>query len=132
MAQVTTYIMPDRNGASNFIRDSIEISALERYIREKRKAGLPGFGITEAIMAAYVRCIARYPGCNRFLSGQKVYARGNDIQVCMVASKRGSSPPPGPAADFAMTPSSGCRSRISSRRCPAWRREIIPCNDLGV
>ena len=71
MAQVTTYIMPDRNGASNFIRDSIEISALERYIREKRKAGLPGFGITEAIMAAYVRCIARYPGCNRFLSGQK-------------------------------------------------------------
>ena len=104
MAQVTTYIMPDRNGASNFIRDSIEISALERYIREKRKAGLPGFGITEAIMAAYVRCIARYPGCNRFLSGQKVYARGNDIQVCMVVKKEMRTDAPDTVIKLHLTP----------------------------
>ena len=30
--------MPTRVGASNFVRDSVEITAMERYIREKRRA----------------------------------------------------------------------------------------------
>ena len=37
MAVVANYIMPTRVGSSNFIRESVEISAMERYIREKRK-----------------------------------------------------------------------------------------------
>ncbi len=41
MAVVANYIMPTRVGSSNFIRESVEISAMERYIREKaQKAGL--------------------------------------------------------------------------------------------
>ena len=42
---VANYIMPTRVGASNFVRDSVEITAMERYIREKRRAGLTSFGI---------------------------------------------------------------------------------------
>lgn len=87
MAMVAPYIMPDRNGASNFIKDSIEITEVERYIRQKRKEGMPGFGITEVFLCAYLRCIAKFPGCNRFLAGQRVYTRGEDIQFCMVVKK---------------------------------------------
>lgn len=84
MQIVANYIMPTRNGSSNNIHDSVEITAMERYIREKRREGLTNFGITHVFLAAYVRVVARYPGLNRFLSGQQVYSRGDDIQFCMV------------------------------------------------
>lgn len=84
---IANYIMPNRNGASNFIRDSVDITELERYIRQKRASGLTEFGITDAFLAAYVRCVAKYPGANRFLAGQRVYSRDMDIQFCMVVKK---------------------------------------------
>ena len=84
---VANYIMPTRVGASNFVRDSVEITAMERYIREKRRAGLTSFGITHVFLAAYVRTVAKYPALNRFLSGQQVYSRGDDIQFCMMVKE---------------------------------------------
>ena len=62
------------------MRDTVEITPIERYIRQKRREGLTGFGITHVFLAAYVRCVAKYPAVNRFLSGQQVYSRDDDIQ----------------------------------------------------
>ena len=45
------------------------------------------FGITHVLLAAYVRGVAKYPQLNRFINGQKVYSRGDDIQYCMVIKK---------------------------------------------
>lgn len=84
---VGNYIMPNRNGASNQIRDSIEITNIERYIHKKRREGMEGFGMTHVFLAAYVRCISQFPVCNRFLAGQRVYSRDDDIQFCMVIKK---------------------------------------------
>ena len=84
---VGNYVMPTRSGASNCIHETVEISAVERYIREKRRAGMPNFGITHVFLAAYVRCVAKYPALNRFLSGQQVYSRDNDIQFCMMVKE---------------------------------------------
>ena len=81
---VANYIMPNRVPASNFVRDTVEITNMERYIREKRRQGLTNFGITHVFIAAYVRCVAKYPAVNRFLSGQQVYTRDGDIQFCMM------------------------------------------------
>ena len=74
----------DRPDGRNFVRDTVEITPIERYIRQKRREGLTGFGITHVFLAAYVRCVAKYPAVNRFLSGQQVYSRDDDIQFCMV------------------------------------------------
>ena len=87
MAQITTYFQWERNICSNFFEESIEITHIDRYIRQKRREGLTDFGITHVLLAAYVRGIAKYPQLNRFISGQKVYSRGNDIQYCMVVKK---------------------------------------------
>ena len=87
MAVVGNYIMPNRNGASNSINGKIEVTNIERYIHRKRAAGMENFGIFHVILAAYVRCIAKYPGCNRFLSGQRVYQRDEDIQFTMAIKK---------------------------------------------
>ena len=87
MAQVTSYFQWERNICSNFFEESFEITHIDRYIRQKRREGLTDFGITHVLLAAYIRGIAKYPQLNRFVSGQKVYSRGNDIQYCMVIKK---------------------------------------------
>lgn len=87
MSVVAGYIMPDRNDACNSLYDTLEISAVERYIHRKRAEGLSGFGVFHVFLAAYVRCIAKYPGCNRFFSGQRVYQRDDDIQFVMAVKK---------------------------------------------
>ena len=87
MNQVSPYIMTHRNDANNLFSESFEITHIDRYIRQKRREGLTDFGITHVLLAAYVRGIAKYPQLNRFISGQKVYSRGEDIQYCMVVKK---------------------------------------------
>ena len=79
MSQITPYFMPDRIGAQNLIRDSLDLTVVEEYIAKKRKEGLKGFGFMHVFIAAYLRVIAAYPGANRFLAGQKVYSRFNCI-----------------------------------------------------
>ena len=87
MAQITAYFQVERNTCSNLFEEAFEISHIDRYIRQKRKEGLKDFGITHVLLAAYIRGIAKYPQLNRFINGQKVYSRGNDIQYCMVIKK---------------------------------------------
>lgn len=87
MSRATPYIMKTRNGASNTITTEMEISELEKYVRQKRKEGLTGFGLNHAFIAAYVRCVSQYPQVNRFISGREVYSRGDDIQYCMTIKK---------------------------------------------
>ena len=87
MAQITAYFQVERNTCSNLFEESFEITNVDRYIRQKRREGLTDFGITHVLLAAYVRGVAKYPQLNRFISGQKVYSRGEDIQYCMVVKK---------------------------------------------
>ena len=61
MEQITAYFMPSRTGANNLFSESVEITELERYIRRKRKEGMSGFSMTHAVLAAYIRTVAKYP-----------------------------------------------------------------------
>ena len=94
MDQLSPYIMVNRTGSNNLFAESVEITEVERYIRRKRREGLTGFGLTHVILAAYVRTIARYPALNRFIAGQKVYSRGEDISVSMTVKKEMSTSSP--------------------------------------
>lgn len=87
MSIVASYIMPDRNDACNSIQDTVEISAVERYIHKKRAEGLTNFGLMHVFLTTYVRCVCKYPGLNRFLSGQRVYQRDDDIAFTMTVKK---------------------------------------------
>ena len=86
MAAVAPYIMKTRSGSQNMIYDSIDIENIEKYIHKKRQEGLKGFGMINVLMAAYVRTVAQRPGVNRFISGQRIYAR-NEISVALVVKK---------------------------------------------
>ncbi|MBP3633206.1 MAG: hypothetical protein J6J43_01375 [Oscillospiraceae bacterium] len=87
MSKIEPYIMTTRNTSCNTIHDELEITNIEKYVREKRKEGLTHFGINHVFIAAYVRCVSQYPAVNRFVSGQKVYSRGDEIQYCMTIKR---------------------------------------------
>lgn len=87
MDMVSPYVMVNRNESSNLFADSVEITEIEQYVRKKRREGLTGFGLMHVLLASYVRTVAKYPGVNRFLSGQKVFSRGEDIQFCITVKK---------------------------------------------
>ena len=104
MAQITAYFQVERNTCSNLFEESFEISNIDRYIRQKRREGLKDFGITHVLLAAYVRGVAKYPQLNRFISGQKVYSRDNDIQYCMVIKKEMTVDAPDTSIKVHLTP----------------------------
>ena len=104
MAQITAYFQVERNTCSNLFEESFEITHIDRYIRQKRREGLTDFGITHVLLAAYVRGVAKYPQLNRFISGQKVYSRGNDIQYCMVIKKEMTVDSPDTSIKVHLTP----------------------------
>lgn len=80
------YIMKTRNSANNHLKITVDIENMEKYIAQKRESGLKGFGALHVILAIYVRAVSKMPGLNRFISGQKIYAR-NYIQVMMAIKK---------------------------------------------
>ena len=104
MAQITAYFQVERNTCSNLFEESFEITHIDRYIRQKRREGLKDFGITHVLLAAYVRGVAKYPQLNRFISGQKVYSRGEDIQYCMVIKKEMTVDSPDTSIKVHLTP----------------------------
>lgn len=86
MSKLTPYFMSTRCTRSNYIADTIDITNMEKYIRQKRKSGLKHFGITHVILASYARMICEYPAINRFVAGQRVYHH-YDLAVNMVVKK---------------------------------------------
>lgn len=86
MSKIESFIMPERNDACNQIRDCFETSAADDYIFKKRKEGLKGFGVMHLFLAAYVRTVSQRPAINRFIRGQRIYAR-NNIEVAITIKK---------------------------------------------
>ncbi len=86
MDAVSPFIMPTRVGASNIFSATIDIENCEKLIRQKRAEGMNGLGMIHLFMAAYVRVVSQFPGINRFIRGQRLYAR-NGIEICMAIKK---------------------------------------------
>lgn len=87
MSVVMPFFMKERNDAVNYIQDTVELSDIEKLVRIKKAEGKLNFNAMHVLFAAYVRSISQKPGCNRFISGQRIYAR-NDIVVIMEVKKQ--------------------------------------------
>lgn len=84
--RIMPYIMVKTNDSCNYFTDEVEITDTERWLREKRTEGYKGIGMLHLFLAAYVRTVSQCPGLNRFISGQKIYAR-NNIEVVMTVKR---------------------------------------------
>lgn len=86
MEAMTPFLMPTRSGAANSFFASADITKCEEFLRKKRQEGMTGLGMMHVFIAAYARVISQYPGINRYIRGQRLYAR-NGIQVCLTVKK---------------------------------------------
>lgn len=80
------FIMPQKNDACNQFNDSVEITDVDRWLREKRKEGYKGLGYLHLFIAAYVRLVSQRPAVNRFICGRRIYAR-NNIEVVLTVRR---------------------------------------------
>ncbi len=86
MTQFTPFIMKTRNDSMNMFEDVIDITNVERYLDLKHEEGFTDMTILHVILAAYVRIVAERPGINRFIAGQRIFARKN-IECVMTIKK---------------------------------------------
>ena len=86
MSYVSPFIMKERNDSQNQFEDVIDITNIEKYLDEKKKEGYTDLSLLHIILAAYTRVVADRPGINRFLAGQRIFAR-NNINCVMTIKK---------------------------------------------
>ncbi|MCR5436501.1 MAG: hypothetical protein K6E97_05515 [Treponema sp.] len=100
---IIPFIMKTRNDASNLFSDAIELSAIKKYVHEKRHQGKAGYNAMHVLVASYIRSVAKNPGINRFINGYRIFARKN-IQVIMEVKKELSLNAPATMLKFNFTP----------------------------
>jgi hypothetical protein len=85
--KIIPYVMQNRTDAQNFYEDKLDINNIEEYLQENRRLGIKSIGLLHLLIAAMVRTISQKPGLNRFVAGQKIYAR-NEILVSLAIKKK--------------------------------------------
>ena len=86
MAKMMAFIMKDRADAMNYFADELDVTETDAFCKKMIADGYEGFSFLHIMLAAYVRTISQKPALNRFISGQRIYAR-NNIEVNMVIKK---------------------------------------------
>lgn len=87
MYRVAAHIMVKRSDSMNNITLDIPLEPIDKYIRQKKKEGIP-MNHMAVILAAFNRTICDFPALNRFVVNKRVYAR-NEIAVGMVVLRPG-------------------------------------------
>ena len=93
MSKFMPYIMAKRSDACNTYADSFEVTKTDEFIQQKRAEGKENFGILHVLIAAYVRAVSQRPGVNRYVSGQKIFAR-TQLAVVMTIKRKMSADSP--------------------------------------
>ncbi len=73
--QLIPAIMRTRIDSQVYFDYKLDVTELEKFVREHRKTDIPDLRMLHIFMAAMVRLMAQFPRLNRFISGKKVYAR---------------------------------------------------------
>ena len=84
---IIPYIMSVRSDSQNNIATYVDVSAADNLIRRLRSEGYVSIGILHVLLAAYVRALSQRPGVNRFIRGQKIYAR-NGIIINIIVKRK--------------------------------------------
>ena len=83
---VVPFIMRTRADSQNHFEDVIDITNIENFLDKKHAEGYTDMTLLHVILAAYVRVVSERPWINRFIAGQRVFAR-NAIECVMPIKK---------------------------------------------
>ena len=80
------YSQPDRDGASLFYEEDLDVTDAEKCLKVEQDGGYEGIGFLHFFIAAYIRCVSMLPGLNRFIVGRRIFAR-NDIDIVLTVRR---------------------------------------------
>lgn len=80
------YYTRSRRDAENLFEDVVDITDTQRWLQEHAVGEFANLNLLHVLIAAYVRTVAVMPALNRFVAGQRFYAR-NDIEVIVGAAR---------------------------------------------
>ena len=83
---IIPYIMRTRVDAQDYFEDRVDMGPAETWLRQQRQQG-HRLGLLHLMVAAVVRTLSQWPRLNRFVAGQRIYAR-NEILISFVLKKR--------------------------------------------
>lgn len=86
IAKLMPYIMKERTDAHVYFEDRVDLSKIEPFIKAYRKEHQVKIGFMHLVIAAMVRAMSQKPKINRFIAGNKVYAR-NHISISFTMKK---------------------------------------------
>lgn len=104
MSVVSPYIMGKRSGCQNYLQDTFDTEECEKYLTDKKKDGFKGLSLMHVIIAAYIRTVSQYPAINRYIAGQRVYAR-DKIVIAIVIKREMKLESPDTAIKIEFSPS---------------------------
>ena len=84
--KIIPFIMKKREDAQVYFNDKVEIDNTEAYIRAQNAYSNNKIGFLHVVIAAVVRTISQKPGLNRFVAGQRIFAR-NEILISLSIKK---------------------------------------------
>lgn len=87
--RIFPFIMPLREPSSVYFKQQVRVEHTRAFLRELNKTSTHSYTMFNLVLASVVRTIALRPRINRFIVGNRVYAR-NDIIITFV-TKRGRS-----------------------------------------
>jgi hypothetical protein len=99
---VIPFVMRTRIDAQDYFEDQIDVGPAEAWLREKRAQG-HALGFLHLFVAAYVRTLSQKPRLNRFVAGQRIYAR-DQILISLAVKKRLHEDSPETAVKIAFRP----------------------------
>ena len=85
--QLSPFTVLDPGDGANSFTDTVDLAAVEAWLRARRREGDESMSLLHVVIAAYVRMLALRPAMNRFVSGRFIYARDN---IDIVLSSGGS------------------------------------------
>ncbi|MBN1520553.1 MAG: hypothetical protein JW923_10755 [Spirochaetales bacterium] len=85
--KIMPYVMRTRADAHVYFEDRIDIGVSSAWLRRLRDQGRPDIGFLHLFVAAIVRTLSQKPRLNRFIAGQKIYAR-NGLSVSLAIKKK--------------------------------------------
>lgn len=86
MNKFMPYIMPERSDGCNTYADELDVTETDVFCKDMIRQGYENFSFLHIMLAAYIRTISQKPGINRFIAGQRIYAR-NNIEIVMTVKK---------------------------------------------
>jgi len=84
--KIIPFIMKTRVDALVYFDDKIELDYTEAYIRIQKADFNNNIRFLHIVIAAMVRTISQKPGLNRFIAGQRIFAR-NEILISLCVKK---------------------------------------------